>query len=153
MNLKFVKALFNQEVVNEVLGRIDKLSPSTNHLWGKMDVAQMLAHNAIILECAVGNRTPNRSYLSLGSLIKRFYYSSWPPYTHRMPTDPTFIVRDQHNFEAEKVRVKNLIRQFYDGGPTKVTAHPHPVFGKLTPDQWAKGLYKHINHHLNQFGV
>jgi hypothetical protein len=29
----------------------------------------------------------------------------------------------------------------------------HPVFGKLTKEQWSKATWKHIDHHLKQFGV
>jgi len=29
----------------------------------------------------------------------------------------------------------------------------HPFFGKMTSQQWSKAMYKHIDHHLQQFGV
>src|ERR1700693_6428191 len=32
--------LYRPEAVSEVIARIDRLQPTTQHLWGKMDVAQ-----------------------------------------------------------------------------------------------------------------
>ncbi|MFD1127776.1 DUF1569 domain-containing protein [Paenibacillus provencensis] len=30
--------------------------------------------------------------------------------------------------------------------------NPHPFFGKLTSEEWSIGLYKHLDHHLKEFG-
>ena len=45
------------------------------------------------------------------------------------------------------------VRQFSEGGETRCTRHPHPFFGSLTPQAWSRGMYKHLDHHLRQFGV
>jgi hypothetical protein len=29
----------------------------------------------------------------------------------------------------------------------------HPMFGKMTADQWGRSMWKHLDHHLRQFGV
>ena len=39
-----MKNLFEGETVDEIVSRIDKLQPTSQRYWGKMDVAQMLAH-------------------------------------------------------------------------------------------------------------
>jgi hypothetical protein len=46
-----------------------------------------------------------------------------------------------------------LIKQFFEGGPTKCTTNPHSFFGQLTPEEWAIAQWKHFDHHLRQFGV
>ena len=43
--------------------------------------------------------------------------------------------------------------QFHEGGESQCTSHPHPLFGKITPLEWGTGMYKHLDHHLKQFGV
>jgi len=51
------------------------------------------------------------------------------------------------------VRLAGLIDRFAAGGPAGCTQHPHSFFGPLTPDEWAILMYKHLDHHLRQFGV
>ena len=46
-----------------------------------------------------------------------------------------------------------LIDRFAAAGPKGCTTHPHSFFGPLTPDEWAILMYKHLDHHLRQFGV
>ena len=43
--------------------------------------------------------------------------------------------------------------RFVNGGPRVCTTHPHPFFGRLTPAEWAIQQYKHLDHHLRQFGA
>ena len=75
------------------------------------------------------------------------------PWKKNLPTAPNFIIKDQRDFEAEKKGLTTLIHQFHAAGPEGITKFPHPLFGKLTPDQWGKSMYKHLDHHLQQFGV
>jgi hypothetical protein len=46
-----------------------------------------------------------------------------------------------------------LIDRFAAAGPQGCTTHPHAFFGSLTPDEWAILMYKHLDHHLRQFGA
>jgi hypothetical protein len=39
-----MRSLFEKESAEELLSRIDKLQPAIQRQWGKMDVAQMMAH-------------------------------------------------------------------------------------------------------------
>lgn len=49
-----MKNLFEPETVGEVIVRIDALRPATQRQWGKMDVAQMMAHCSAALDMAAG---------------------------------------------------------------------------------------------------
>lgn len=70
-----------------------------------------------------------------------------------MPTIPDILITSQKDFETEKENLKEKLIIFQKKGPTACTERPHPFFGKLTPEQWGKGIYKHLDHHLQQFGV
>jgi hypothetical protein len=119
-----------------------------------MEVAQMLAHCYAALEVATGQKTPPRIFMGriLGPFFKSFFYGP-KPFKKNSPTDKSFIVIDRRNFEKEKTKLVDLITLFAKGGEEKVTKHPHSFFGKLTPKQWSIGMYKHLDHHLQQFGV
>jgi hypothetical protein len=49
--------------------------------------------------------------------------------------------------------LRGLIDRFVASGPAGCTNHPHSFFGRLTPEEWAILMYKHLDHHLRQFGV
>ena len=149
-----MKNLFQPETFKEIKKRIEQLQPNSQRLWGKMEVAQMLAHCSATIEVAVGDKNPPRMFIGriLGPFVK-FVFTSDKPLRKNSPTDKSFLVIDQRNFQKEKSKLIELITRFHSGGPEKVTSHPHVFFGKSTPAQWSIGMYKHIDHHLRQFGV
>jgi hypothetical protein len=154
MNTRLNKNLFEPESIAEIMERIDNLRPDTQRQWGKMDAAQMLAHCYATFEVSTGAKAPKRSFLSytVGPLVK-FIYTNEKPLPKNSPTDANFLMVTPKDFDREKILLKKIILQFHEGGPDKVTKQPHSFFGKLTPAQWARGMYKHLDHHLRQFGV
>ncbi len=146
--------LFEKDVYDAFVTRIDALKPTTQAVWGKMNVAQMLAHLSISFESATGNIKPPRMFIGrlLGPFLKVNAYNE-KPIPRNSPTAPFMKMVDEKDFEAEKKRLKELLMQFYMGGETKCTTHAHTFFGKFTPEQWAVSSAKHLDHHLMQFGV
>jgi hypothetical protein len=149
-----MKSLFEKEAEEEISNRINKLSVDSKRLWGKMDVAQMLAHCAITMEMATGAKKLSRLFIGriLGPLVKSSYLGP-KPLSKNSPTDKNFIISDPHDFEFEKKRLLLLVKQFSEGGAANCTTHPHSFFGKFTPNEWGISTFKHLDHHLRQFGV
>ncbi|WP_368654958.1 DUF1569 domain-containing protein [Ornithinibacillus sp. 4-3] len=149
-----MKNIFDPLHTKEILDRIDKLSPNSRPQWGKMDVAQMLAHCSAFQDIAMGNSVPKRGWLGIliGPFVKSLFYNDKPP-AHNMSTIPNILITDEREFETERGKLKEKIIIFQKNGPEKCTTHPHAFFGKLTSEQWGKGIYKHLDHHLKQFGV
>jgi Protein of unknown function (DUF1569) len=149
-----MKHLFQQEGYDEIVSRIGKLQPSTQRQWGKMDVAQMMAHCSLGLDMASGRLNPPR--LLIGRLLGPFIrpiYTNEKPFSRNNPTDPKLVVSDARDFQREQEQLRLKMRQFHEGGEGKCTRHPHPFFGALTPQDWSRGMYKHLDHHLRQFGA
>jgi hypothetical protein len=149
-----VKNLFQSEAVDEVISRLDRLHPSSPRQWGKMDVAQMLAHCSAAMDMASGRLVLPRLFIGriLGPFVRPIYTNE-KPFSQNNPTDKKLVVADQRNFAQEKEALKDRVRQFQQGGEASCTVHPHPFFGPLTPADWARGTYKHLDHHLRQFGA
>lgn len=147
-----MKNLFDQTDVSEILARIDQLAPTSQKQWGKMNVGQMLAHLNTSLETALGLNSPKRLLIGriLGPLAKANYLSE-KPLGKNSPTDKFYVVTDNREFDREKAKAIELITRFFEGGSTKCTTHPHSFFGKLTPQEWARSQWKHVDHHLRQF--
>ena len=149
-----MKNLFERETVDEVISRIDTLQPATERQWGKMDVAQMMAHCSAALDMALGQLILRRLFIGrlLGPFVRPIYTNE-KPFSRSSPTDPKLVVSDQREFLREQQQLKVKVRQFYEGGEAKCTRHPHPFFGALPPQDWSRGMYKHLDHHLRQFGA
>jgi hypothetical protein len=137
-----MKTFFTPNDTREILERIDKLTPQTQR------------HCSILLRIARGLDKPKRRLLGilLGWAVKRDYFGE-KPYPKNSYTDPTFKIVDKKIFEEEKQKLIDHITAFSTAGAAGCTTHPNPFFGNLTPDEWAQGQYKHIDHHLKQFGV
>ena len=147
-------SLFVPDDRQSVLGRLERLEPVAARQWGKMGVAQMLAHCSIAMEMATGE-TPRRQTL-VGKIFSPFVRSSLlgeKPFGKNSPTDPAFIVTGEKDFAAEKQRLTRLVHTFCGNGPEKASTHTHSFLGRLRGEEWGVMMYKHIDHHLRQFGA
>lgn len=145
--------LFEPTTAAEVISRIDKLQPTSKALWGKMDVAQMLAHCCAPLEVYFGEKKAKRSLMGLvfGKIAFR-QLNSDKPWKKNLPTAKEFKITNPRNFEEEKNKLVNGVHRFSNEGYT-ITSFIHPFFGKLSSQEYAMFNYRHLDHHLQQFGV
>ena len=150
-----MKNLFEAADVEEVQARLASLQPDSERVWGSMNVAQMLAHCSMGMEMAVGEMRPPRMLIGsiIGSMVKSKALGNDEPMRRNSPTVTGLVVKDDRDFGAERERLSGLIDRFAAGGPEGCTAHPHAFFGKMTPAEWAELTYKHLDHHLRQFGA
>ena len=149
-----MKNLFDKNAYNEITNRINALTPQSQRQWGKMEVAQMLAHCKEAFKVPLSDKKMPRMFIGLllGWAFKKKLYNN-EPWKRNLPTAPNFIIKDERDFEKEKQGLTGLINQFHNGGPDNVGRFPHPMFGTFTKEQWGKSMYKHLDHHLLQFGV
>ena len=149
-----MKNLFDKDTHTEIMQRINSLNTASQRQWGKMNVAQMLAHCKEAFKVPLSDKKMPRMLLGLlvGWMIKSKLYNE-SPWKQNLPTAPNFIIKDERDFEKEKQELSGLIDQFYYGGPENVGRYPHPMFGSFTKEQWGKAMYKHLDHHLTQFGA
>ena len=55
--------IFEKSVADEVIARINNLTPATQPGWGKMNVAQMLAHCNVTYEMIYTDKHPKPNFL------------------------------------------------------------------------------------------
>ncbi|AEU36385.1 DUF1569 domain-containing protein [Granulicella mallensis] len=149
-----MRNLFEAAAVEEVKRRIARLRPDSERLWGEMSPAQALAHLSAQFEMIAGRTFPPRSMPGrlFGRLAKSILMSE-KPIRRNMPTDKELIVNDDRDFDTERQKLQGMIDCFAENGPAGCTKHPHSFLGPLTPEEWARLMYKHVDHHLQQFGV
>lgn len=147
-------SLFEASAVQEIIHRIDQLQPQSRALWGKMTVAQMLAHSTGGMQMATGEIELPRRLIGrlLAPFIKASYYNN-RPFPKGINTDKALVITEDKIFLAERANLIQYVKQFHQGNKADCTRAPHPFLGHFTPEQWAKGMYKHLDHHLRQFGV
>ena len=150
-----MKNLFEATTVQEVKQRIASLAPDSARLWGKMNAPQAVAHCAAGVELALGDKTPPRVFVGrlFGWIVKPLALRDDEPMRRNSPTIKDLVVLDERDLGRERERLCGLIDRFAAAGPAGCTKHPHSFFGRLTPEEWATLMYKHLDHHLRQFGV
>ena len=148
--------IFTKEVADGLVERINKLTPESQRQWGKMDVAKMLAHCNVAYETIYEpEKHPKPNFLIgliLKTIVKRAVTSEKPP-KKNSPTGPQFIISDERDFEREKGRLVAYIERTQQLGEAEFDGKEHSNFGVMNKTEWNNLLYKHLDHHLSQFGA
>ena len=149
-----MKTLFSKQALDKSIERINRLQADKQPLWGKMNASQMLDHCSETMKVARGQKELKRMFISyiLGSMMKKSFYNE-KPVPKNSPTHKDFIITSTSDFEKAKQELIDHLVAFQEGGMEKCTSSPHSFFGNLTKEQWGLGMYKHLDHHLQQFGV
>ncbi|MEA1785909.1 DUF1569 domain-containing protein [Arenibacter sp. GZD96] len=147
-----MNSLFIEEGFRDITNRLNALSATSERKWGKMTVGQMLWHCQLPLKLAIENKQPKKR----GSLIARIFFKKAmyndKPWRKNLPTAPKLKARDTKIFDEEIAKLRQLIEATHNLKNRKEW-HPHPMFGVFTHEQWGQMQYKHLDHHLRQFGV
>ncbi|MES3032432.1 MAG: DUF1569 domain-containing protein [Gemmatimonadota bacterium] len=133
-----------------IVARLDRLSPDAQPRWGRMTAPKMLAHIVDAYRMAIGELPVRRKHVPLLSMFPFKQLVIYVlPFPKNAPTAPEIVARVPDDFEVERATVKALI--------ARLTHHvdyaEHPIFGTLSPTEWSALGYKHLDHHLRQFGA
>lgn len=152
VNIICMKSLFTPETFSEIQNRIDQLSQNSPKQWGKMSVAQMMHHCQgplnIMLEKNDYSLKPN---LLAKLFFKKMLYND-TPFRKNLPTAKFLKENEPRDFNTEKEQLKSLLNAF-ESQSNRSEWKAHPGFGYFTKQQWGQMQYKHLDHHLRQFGV
>ena len=150
-----MKNIFDKTISEEIIDRINSLNSNTSPKWGKMTVDQMLAHCNVTYELIYDNKIPKPSGFKkwmLKAFVKNIVISE-KPYKRNSRTAPEFLITNKKDFEKEKDRLISYIRKIQELGSKYFDNKESHSFGKLTKTEWNNMFYKHLDHHLNQFGA
>lgn len=147
-----MKSLFESNAYAEIKNRMANLSDDSERQWGKMTAGQMLHHCQgpfnIMLEKNDYGMKPN---LFAKLFFKRMLYND-SPFRKNLPTAKFLKVSESKDFNIEKRNLTTLFEEF-EAQREREEWNPHPGFGYFTKQQWGQMQYKHLDHHLKQFGV
>ena len=150
-----MKSIFDARDVAELTARIDRLTPATAPLWGRMTVGQMLAHCNVSYEMLYDSKWPKPGLfkrLLLNLFVKPGVVGP-KPYRRNLPTAPQFRIVDPKDFAVEKQRLVGFLHRVQQEGEHAFDGRESLSFGRLSAAEWNTMFYKHLDHHLSQFGV
>lgn len=147
--------IFSPDVTAQVITRIQALKPDTHPLWGTMTAARMLAHCCVTYEMVFENK--HRKPGAVARFFLRWLAKSSvvgdKPYPKNGRTAPAFLVTDERQFDTEKQRLIAFLQRTQALGRAHFDHKESHSFGPLSSEEWNTMFYKHIDHHLRQFGV
>lgn len=147
--------IFDKNVSDQMLGRIKSLSKNNTAQWGKMDVAQMMAHLNVPFEYAfeTTHKKPNAFFKFMLKTMVKGGVVNEKPYKRNSGTAPDFIIKGQRDFEVEKTRLISYFQNMTTQSRADFEGREYLPFGNMTATEWNNLFYKHIDHHLTQFGA
>lgn len=146
-----MKSIFDTRTSEELISRIKGLKADSPNQWGKMNAYQMVKHCTLSEEMFHGKKTYKRLFIGrlFGGMALKGILKDEKPMKKNQPTGSEMKITGTGNFEAEKTKWIQLV-QAYDSYSNP--GFVHPFFGPMTASQIGKYVYKHIDHHLRQFG-
>ena len=150
-----MKNIFDENDTREFVSRIQSLTPETKALWGKMTVAQMLAHCSVSYEMVFEDyhKKPNGFKRAILKMFVKPIVVNEKPYKRNSPTAPQFLVSADKDFDLEQKRLIEYVIKTKEAGERFFKEKESLSFGKLSIPEWNNMFAKHLDHHLTQFGV
>ena len=147
-----MKNILSEKDYAEIKNRIQALSAASTRRWGKMDLPQMLAHCTMQLKLAIGEVSANTQGPSfMRSGLGKWMLLSVVPWPKGAQT-PTEMNAGIARFSVTDIETgKSDLLNYLEKAKQQEQLKPHPFFGKLNRDEWARLIYKHLDHHLKQF--
>lgn len=146
-----MKNLWDKNAREELSERISLLTPDTSPRWGKMTARGMMAHLVDALRMAMGDIEVASKKLPIRFTPLKQLIIYGPPFPKNSPTAPELLLREADDWDGECENLRKTMDEFAARPNRKLPLHP--AFGKLSRRAWGALGYKHIDHHLKQFGV
>ena len=150
-----IQNIYSAPVSEQFIARIEKIAPNTQNLWGKMNASQMMAHCNVSYDMAFDeNYKKSNAFLRfiLKNLAKKGLVND-APLSKNSSTATEMIIKTEKDLNVEKGKLIANVKNLVTKGEDYFHLKDHPGFGVMTKDEWNNFYYKHLDHHLTQFGV
>jgi hypothetical protein len=147
-----MKNFYREEVYQELINRISLLTKDSQRQWGTMTVAQMLAHCTETQLVSNGEKVLKVPFFVkwfFKGMIKKMVYND-KPFPKNTRTAEQYLQTEEKDFEIEKSRLLESINYAKNNAEKQVS---HTLFGSYKMRDSGEAFYKHLDHHLSQFGV
>jgi hypothetical protein len=146
--------MWDAEAAREIRERVSRLTSDRAGAWGRMTPPQMVCHLAESLKMALGELrvAPKNTPIRFPPLKQLIVY--WAPFPKNVPTAPELLARPPRDWPGDIADLQRLVDRFCArGAEPDAEWPPHPAFGALSRRAWGVLVYRHMDHHLRQFGA
>ena len=145
--------ILNKDDRAEITRRLNSLSVSSTRRWGSLDVVGMLQHLRLSAQMTLGEiQVPSKNKRALQIFPLKHLILYVLPFPKGAPTAAELKPADAVSLEDERAALLHLLERI-GTGPHEGVGPAHPLFGRLSWQEWGVATYKHANHHLKQFGA
>ena len=146
------------ETLDSLVERLRRLRPDTQRRWGTLTPGEMLCHLGDAHESVLGIRIPpgppaaavRRPILKWIALYSPV---PWPKGAKTRPgVNPRIDGTRPGDFEKDRERAIGGLKGLAIAAPSTFPAF-HFLFGQMAPQDWHRWAYRHVTHHLRQFGL
>lgn len=146
---------FTPKAAEHFIARIKALKENQPAKWGSMNVSQMMKH-CTIPYLQIKNDNDLKAPWLVRQMMQLFFKKDMVneiPFSKNLPTASFFRIKETPDFEKCKQALIAEVSWFGNQDPNQFEGKKHSTLGKLTTKEWDNLVYKHLNHHLKQFGV
>lgn len=136
---------------NGIVLRLQQLDPAAKAKWGQFDAPRMMCHLSDALAMSLGEiTTPQLNKKAFHHFPLKHLILHVLPFPKGAPTVPELLLTEAGEFESDRRRVVEMVNRLAAAPDKK--GPEHPLFGPLSTEEWNTLQWKHIDHHLRQFG-
>lgn len=145
------KTLLAERDRSAICERLQRVRPDAPSEWGRLTAPRMLCHVADQMRVALGDisTTPVHTLATRTFLKFLVVHTGLKPPRGKIQTAPEMLSTQPHSWEADLAACLELVARVGRGTASAV----HPMFGPMSPDEWGRLCWKHLDHHLVQFGA
>lgn len=149
-----MRSIIEPEAQQEVERRLDSLHADSPRQWGTMTPAQMLLHCRKQIGLGTGEVRSRSMFPRPVQWLAKQTFGFRLPWSRNLPTAPAMVSTGQDglDFQEELAALKDTVNGFV-ALPDSADLSGHPIFGSMDKDEWGRIIYKHLDHHLRQFGL
>ena len=146
-------------IKNDFFSFLENIAAETKANWGKMNAQQMVEHVAAFFNVSTEKIkfdlvTPEEHLPKFKEFLlsdKQFRENTKAP-ANVIGEEPQPLRYKNYEEAIEKLHeAVDHFEAYFKTNPDKKTMHP--VFGLLNFEEWVLLHYKHVTHHLRQFGI
>jgi DinB family protein len=153
-----MRTVADEQILSSLVERLQRLRPDTPRHWGTLTAGEMLCHLGDAHESVLGIRVPPGPAASgiprpIVKWVVLYTPMRWPKGAKTRPgVNPKIDGTRPGDFERDRARAIESLKRLAVAPPSTLSRH-HFLFGPMSARDWHRWAYRHVSHHLRQFGL